>query len=319
MKGWGELLLLGVVCAACWLRTPVGALGHNAVALFTHEPGRDLLSHFSTELPERVDDTLRRALAQRDGGQRYDVPEGWTPGQVLAVQAHLGEEAWLTVSDLADRQPEAALEEWAVGAELRSRAIRRARAAGMQQPERLDNHRRYLPAEQAARADRSVTEVLALATALDLGWPVDPGVRVSSPFGWREHPVLSKRRFHEGVDLAVPVGTPIHAVGAGSVSRARADAVNGRYLVVDHGHGVTSAYCHNSALHVQKSQQVDKGELVADSGNSGRSTGPHLHFGLRIHGRAVDPAVFRPVPQEEVPSREPRADASTRGGDIGGR
>jgi murein DD-endopeptidase MepM/ murein hydrolase activator NlpD len=174
------------------------------------------------------------------------------------------------------------------------RAVRRAEAAGEPEPWTLAAHRRYLPAGAAARAGQAVVEVMALATVLDLAWPVDEGARVSSPFGWRQHPVLHRPVFHEGIDLAVPGGSPVFAAGAGTVARARSDAINGQHLVLTHGHGVTSAYCHGERLHVGPGAEVARGALIMDSGNTGRSTGPHLHFGLRVDGKAVDPALLLP-------------------------
>ena len=73
---------------------------------------------------------------------------------------------------------------------------------------------------------------IALATAVDLSWPVPTDAHITSPFGWRAHPVLKTRRFHEGVDIAVAEGTAVHAANGGRVTRAREDAVNGRQLQV---------------------------------------------------------------------------------------
>ncbi len=294
VRGWSELLLMGAVCAAAWTRTPVGTLAENGVALWRGQDTEDVLAHFSTELPARVSASLQRALAtQTQGPAAAELPAGWTPALHTAAQVHLGPEAAAQVLALGIADPEAALETWAVGAEQRQRAIRRARAAGESSPERLASHRRYLPAEAAAQAQQAVSEVLALGTALDLTWPVDRGVRISSPFGWRVHPVLGTRRMHEGVDLAIPTGTPVSAAGQGKVLRARADSVSGEHVVLDHGHGVSTNYCHGERLHVSTGQAVESGQQVMDSGSSGRSTGPHLHFGLRIDGRAVDPSFFR--------------------------
>ena len=134
---------------------------------------------------------------------------------------------------------------------------------------------------------------MALATALELGWPVPEDTRVTSAFGWRTHPTLGTRRFHEGVDLAVPEGTSVYATGVGAVARAAEDAVSGLHVVVDHDYGVRSAYCHASALHVEAGEHVEAGDLILASGSTGRSTGPHLHYGLRIGGRPIDPAALR--------------------------
>jgi murein DD-endopeptidase len=298
VRGWSELLLLGAVCTACWLRTPAGGLVNNGVAWLREQEGRDLLSHFDTQLPPRMERSLQQALTDA-AGSTAELPPGWTPAQHLAVRTHLGEDAATEIAAMGVERPEVALELWAVGYEQRARAVRRATAAGEPEPERFESHRRFLPAEAAARADEAVAQVLALSTALDLAWPVEPSWRVSSPFGWRLHPTLHTRRFHEGIDLATPVGTPVRAAGAGVVLRAREDGVNGKYVKLDHGHGVTTAYCHGAAFQVAKGQGVAQGELIMDSGNTGRSSGPHLHFGLRIDGHAVDPALLRSAAEDE--------------------
>lgn len=295
MRGFLELGLLAAVCTACWVRTPAGILAADLVAWARGAPGRDVLAAFSTEVPERVDEAIRQAVAQRQDAPATPLPPGWSPALDLAVRAHLGEQAAAQLILLPMDRPEATLERWALGEDVVERAIRRAAAAGEAEPSSLAAHRRYLPAEAQARAGEAVDEVLALATVLDLGWPVGATIRVTSSFGWRDHPVLHERRFHEGIDLGVPVGTPIAAAGAGTVSRARSDAINGQHLILSHGRGVTTAYCHGSALHVGPGEAVARGEVVMDSGSTGRSSGPHLHFGLRIDGRAVDPALFRPT------------------------
>jgi murein DD-endopeptidase MepM/ murein hydrolase activator NlpD len=140
----------------------------------------------------------------------------------------------------------------------------------------------------------AAAQALALATAFGLAWPVPEHTPVTSPFGYRMHPVLGTRKLHTGVDLAVRVGTEVHAVSAGTVRRASEDGVNGRVLIVDHGRGVTTAYCHNSELLVRPGQRVKRGELIARSGNTGRSTGPHLHYQLEMSSQPVDPFRFRP-------------------------
>ncbi len=117
---------------------------------------------------------------------------------------------------------------------------------------------------------------------------------MSSPFGYRLHPVLGMRKLHTGVDLSVRVGTEVHAVADGTVRRASKDGMNGRVLILDHERGVTTAYCHNSELLVRPGQRVARGELFARSGNTGRSTGPHLHYQLELSAQPVDPLRFRP-------------------------
>jgi murein DD-endopeptidase len=142
----------------------------------------------------------------------------------------------------------------------------------------------------------AAAQALALSTAFALAWPLAERAPVSSPFGYRMHPVLGTRKLHTGVDLAVPVGTPVRAVAAATVRRASEDAINGKVLILDHGRGVTTAYCHNSELLVRPGQRVALGEPIARSGNTGRSTGPHLHYQLELSAQPVDPLRFRSHP-----------------------
>jgi hypothetical protein len=137
---------------------------------------------------------------------------------------------------------------------------------------------------------------LALSTAFQLTWPVPDLTEVSSPFGMRSHPILKGQRLHAGIDLSVPEGTPIIAAGPGVVIRAGETKVNGRFLIIDHGHGVTTAYLHNAKVLVKQGQRVAAGTFVSLSGNTGRSTGPHLHYQLELSRQPVDPLFFRAQP-----------------------
>jgi len=139
----------------------------------------------------------------------------------------------------------------------------------------------------------AASQAAELGTAYALAWPVPDSTRITSPFGMRLHPILGVRKMHTGVDLGVPEGTSVHASAAGIVRRVSEDAVNGRVVIVDHGRGVTTAYCHNSELLVHVGDHVERGTLLARSGSTGRSTGPHLHYQLDLGGTPVDPLGFR--------------------------
>ncbi|MFZ5439701.1 MAG: M23 family metallopeptidase [Myxococcota bacterium] len=191
------------------------------------------------------------------------------------------------------------------GYDVASYAARRATAEGREAS--LEDLARRLPPSSAG-ALAAASTALMLGTAYGLSWPVAPGTRVTSPFGWRNHPILGRGQFHTGVDLSVPEGTPVKVVADGVVRRASEDAVNGRVVIVDHGRGVSTAYCHNSALRVTTGQRVKAGDVIADSGSTGRSTGPHVHYQLELGHQPMDPFAFRgskPVVLETPPSRTP--------------
>lgn len=112
-------------------------------------------------------------------------------------------------------------------------------------------------------------------------WPVSGPV--TSPFGWRWG------RMHEGIDIAVPSGTPVHAAAAGTVIYAGWMGGYGNLVAIDHGGGISTAYGHNTSVTVAVGQHVDQGAVIAYSGSTGHSTGPHVHFEVRVGGSPRDP------------------------------
>lgn len=152
---------------------------------------------------------------------------------------------------------------------------------------------------------------LSFGTAFSLGWPVPADTRLSSPFGNRVHPTLGVTKLHTGVDLSLPEGSPVRATADGVVLRASEDPISGRFLVIDHGHGVTTAYCHNSRVLVAEGQPVARGDLVSESGNTGRSTGPHLHYQLELNGHPIDPLFFQREPERVALTEDAREETHT--------
>ncbi|QRX83870.1 M23 family metallopeptidase [Glaciimonas sp. PAMC28666] len=114
----------------------------------------------------------------------------------------------------------------------------------------------------------------------------------SSSFGWRVDPFTGRSAFHEGLDFPVLPGSPIVAAAAGVVISAEYHAAYGNMLDIDHGNGIVTRYAHASRLLVKVGDIVKRGQRVADSGSTGRSTGPHLHFEVRIKDVAQDPRKF---------------------------
>lgn len=120
-------------------------------------------------------------------------------------------------------------------------------------------------------------------------FPLATYTRISDEFGMRTDPILGTQQFHSGVDFAAPKGTAIYAAYDGRVVAATYSASMGNYVMIDHGDGLYTIYMHASALHVKKDQAVVKGDKIASVGSTGRSTGNHLHFSVRLNGQYVSP------------------------------
>ena len=118
------------------------------------------------------------------------------------------------------------------------------------------------------------------------------GAALTSGFGMRTHPVLGGRRAHTGIDLAAPTGTPVYATADGVVSRADWYSSYGLYISVEHGASMQTRYAHLSRLAVAAGDSVKKGDLIGYVGSTGRSTGPHLHYEVRVEGLAVNPIPY---------------------------
>lgn len=120
-------------------------------------------------------------------------------------------------------------------------------------------------------------------------FPCPNYTRISDDYGMRMHPTLGVEKFHNGIDLAAPSGSPILAAYDGDVVGAGYSSTMGNYLMIDHGDGLITLYMHASKLYVSTGASVSKGQKIAAVGSTGRSTGPHLHFGVRLNGNYVSP------------------------------
>ncbi|MGE5677668.1 MAG: murein hydrolase activator EnvC family protein, partial [Pseudomonadota bacterium] len=122
-----------------------------------------------------------------------------------------------------------------------------------------------------------------------LGWPSPGYYKITSSFGYRNHPILKKKKLHTGIDIAVPSGTGVLAANAGKVIYSGYNGGYGNTVIIDHGGKISTLYAHNSKLLVKVGDVVEKGKAVSKSGSTGLSTGPHLHFEVRENGQPVDP------------------------------
>lgn len=120
-------------------------------------------------------------------------------------------------------------------------------------------------------------------------FPLESYTRVSDDYGYRIHPILNVKQFHNGVDFAAPKGTPIYAAYDGMVVAATYSATMGNYVMIDHGDNLYTIYMHASKLYVSEDDVVKKGQKIAGVGTTGRSTGNHLHFSIRKNGAYVSP------------------------------
>jgi len=125
-------------------------------------------------------------------------------------------------------------------------------------------------------------------------WPIPTHSRISSPFGMRRHPILRQDRHHSGIDVGAPTGTRLIAAAEGYVRFAGWSGGYGNTVIIDHGNNYSTLYAHNSRNRVTTGQFVYRGQHIADVGSTGMSTGPHLHFEVRINNRAVNPMNYFP-------------------------
>lgn len=114
----------------------------------------------------------------------------------------------------------------------------------------------------------------------------------SSSFGWRLDPFNGHKAFHDGLDFTADTGTPIYAAAGGIVSAAEQTPDYGKIVKIDHGFGLETRYAHTSLIVVKVGDRVEKGQKIAEVGNTGRSTGPHLHYEIRLSGNALDPRKY---------------------------
>ncbi len=122
-----------------------------------------------------------------------------------------------------------------------------------------------------------------------MSWPVPGHSRISSPFGYRIHPILNKKKLHTGIDIPAPTGTNIVAGSDGEVVHAGNLGGYGKVVMIDHGGGILTLYAHNSRIVTSVGTKVKRGDVVSKAGSTGMSTGPHLHFEVRKNGKYQDP------------------------------
>lgn len=163
-------------------------------------------------------------------------------------------------------------------------------------PENEEYEKKYLNIENGAieKDDPEINYYIPTDSFYgDWWWPTDPScTRITSGFGPRNAPTAGASTYHQGIDISVPIGTPVYASKAGTVIKATNGTKEGNYIMIDHGDGFQTIYCHLSSIAVSSGQVVSQGEVIGYSGNTGVSSGPHLHFGIKYNGVYVNPQLY---------------------------
>lgn len=142
--------------------------------------------------------------------------------------------------------------------------------------------------------ESDIKEHNALLAATPTGWPLDDKGKsyISSKFGFRKDPITHEQAFHDGLDVGVWYGTPVLATANGRVTYSGWKSGYGRVVFINHGYGYMTVYGHNSKLAVKAGERIKRGDVIAYTGNSGKSTGPHLHYEVRVNGVPKNPWEF---------------------------
>ena len=183
-----------------------------------------------------------------------------------------------------------------------AQAARAADAAAYRQAladsARIAEHLRNLARARALAAKRAHVSIARPSNATGFLWPANGPF--TSPFGWRMHPIFHEMRFHAGIDIGAGYGAPVWAADQGTVVYAGDATGYGTLVLISHGtvngQDLTTGYAHMSELDVVQGQQVARGQQVGRVGNEGNSTGPHLHFEVRLDGNPVDPLGYVSIP-----------------------
>lgn len=140
-----------------------------------------------------------------------------------------------------------------------------------------------------SRVRPALEETLVREEARPRGIPLKVNTEITSEFGLRRNPFGRNYEFHSGIDFKGSIGTPIHVTAPGTVEKAEWDPGYGNHVIINHGYGYRTLYAHLSEIEVARGMQLDRDRIVGFVGNTGRSSGPHLHYSVYRHGEAIDP------------------------------
>jgi murein DD-endopeptidase MepM/ murein hydrolase activator NlpD len=208
----------------------------------------------------------------------------------VATWRSLHDDMWAALAATGDKNAEPT----GIGGGMRPSIMRIAPAIPRPPIEELDRLAGTMAAEGPRL--RQLTDLVGrmgkLMSTLPLRWPVQG--RINSEFGDRISPWNGRPERHGGLDIGAPMGTPVMSPAAGTVTLAGSGGGFGKHVKMDHGNGVRSLYGHLSRLDVKTGDHVEKGQVIGLVGSTGHSTGPHLHYEIRVDGKRVDPRTFLP-------------------------
>jgi murein DD-endopeptidase MepM/ murein hydrolase activator NlpD len=327
-----------VLAYAVYARTPFGAIGETLVNVARGQKDRPswLATFKGRETAVRVDDSAvaDASAAQGDlptpitvAALKHKVdPEALAalmmssvctpascemnaPPRTSAVLAALAGKAKLTSDEAAralaagatelDNDPALAIEALWIGPVAVSLAVEQARRSSLADAADVEAHAQFLSPSTRRGPLQGALAVIAVHRLRTLAWPADARFRITSPFGERVHPVTGRTSFHNGTDVGVPSGTPLFAAHQGAVKRRSRDSVSGNYVILDHGLGIETVYCHMTEASVIEGTRVKRKETVGSSGATGRVTGPHLHYILRVREQPIDAEMLGESPTKK--------------------
>ena len=265
--------------------------GDLTASLLTNPGGaEDLLSRlgYADKIAQAAEAMFTRATQDRNTAQALTKQANVAKGERESLRADAEQ-------SLADAQEAADAADAALTAQTLHQAELEAQLSVLID-KRAATERDYTAGEAARAAEEKARKDAAgpAGVVADSGWANPTSGRISSPFGYRVHPVYGTYRLHTGIDLAGGCNVPIYAATAGRVVYSGYYGSYGNWILIDHGNGVQTGYAHivNGGRLVSRGQTVSAGQMIARTGTTGASTGCHLQFEVRLGGRAVDPAPF---------------------------
>ena len=170
--------------------------------------------------------------------------------------------------------------------------VEAARAQADKEDAEMEKVRNQIAAMSQSGQASSTSSGPSVASYGSMQWPSATSRYVTSPYGWRFHPIQKRNKLHTGIDIGAGSGTAVLAAESGRVIMSSWNGGYGKCVVIDHGGGISTLYGHNSSLLVSVGQQVTKGQTIALCGSTGNSTGPHIHFEVLVNGRHTDPGAY---------------------------